>query len=85
MTSIMESQKNSTIINFHLLCMNDITVKIKTLILELKQDYPNCEISFYNMNNSFDWAKTRLENQNQYIILLNYQIFFGRLVKLFFE
>ena len=63
MTSIMESQKNSTIINFHLLCMNDITLKIKTLILELKQDYPNCEISFYNMNNSFDWAKTRLKTK----------------------
>ena len=38
MTSIMENQKNSTIIHFHLSCMNDVTFKIKTLILELKQD-----------------------------------------------
>ena len=64
MTSIMKNQKNSTILHFHLLCMNDFTLKIKTLILELKQGFKNCEISFYNMNNSFDWAKTRLENQN---------------------
>ena len=61
MTSVMESQKNSTFIHFHILCMNDVTIKIKNLILELKQDYSNCEIFFYNMNNSFDYAKTRNE------------------------
>ena len=46
MTSITENQKNSTIIHFHLLCMNDVTFKIKTLILELKQDCPNREVFF---------------------------------------